>query len=197
MNADKLLDEILGILRLVREDRDKLQKILTFMEEEIYEEPEEEEIEIPEKYKEIVPKIADSIDAGFVCFLNPDTLEMEEIPKLFMEDQFEEEEEEEEESDETMDSKHYDWQNCITFEPLESSESFKIMEHFTDQLPDEKLQNKLINALNHRRPFANFKFVIDGSSYRQNWFDFKQRWLERHVKELLIISLEKEQENDN
>jgi len=56
-----------------------------------------------------------------------------------------------------------------------------------------KLQDKLINALNRKRPFANFKFIIDSSPYRREWFGFKKQWMEDHVKELLMSEL---QEND-
>lgn len=80
----------------------------------------------------------------------------------------------------------------MTFEPLESHESFEIIRKFTDSLEDKKLQKQLANALNNRKPFANFKFIIDNSKYRQDWFDFKKRCLEEHVKELLLQKLEEE-----
>jgi hypothetical protein len=197
MNAQQLLDKILPIIYTVKEDPVKLQKILTFLEEKIYEKPDEEkEIKIPDRFKEVIPKIAESIDCDFVCFLNPDTLEIEEQRQMFIEDP-EEYEAIPGELEETMESKYQDWEKCISFEPLESFESFKIMEHFTDKLRDTKLQDKLINALNCRKPFANFKFIIDSSSHRQEWFDFKKQWLERHVKELLMLELNEDRENNN
>lgn len=192
MKAQELLDEILPILYTVKEDQNKLQKILQFLQDEIYEEPKElEEIEIPEKYKDVVIQIAGSIDAGFVCFLNTDTLETEEIPRELMNDP-ENFEAMTGESFESMDFKYPSWENCITFEPLESHESFKIMRKFTEIPEDARLQEKLENALNNRKPFANFKFIIDNSKYRQDWFDFKKRCLEKHVKELLLLKLEEE-----
>ncbi|MDP2335003.1 MAG: UPF0158 family protein [Bacteroidota bacterium] len=189
MNAQKLLDEILPILYTVKEDPVKLQKILTFLEEEIYEEPEEpEEIEVPEKYHKAVTEIAESLDAGFVCFLNMDTGETEGIPKDMLYDP-EDFEDMTGESFESMNFKYPEWENCMTFEPLESHESFKIMRDFTDSLKDRKLQNRLANALNNQKPFANFKFIIDNSAHRQDWFDFKKKCLENHVKELISQEL--------
>lgn len=192
MTKRELLDEILQILHTVKEDKNKLQQIFRFFNDEIYEKP--EEIEIPEKYKKVVSEIADSIDAGLVCYLNPETLETEEIPKNMLNDP----NEFEEITGDTLDSrnlKHNEWKNCITFEPLESHESFKIMEQFADNMDDIKFHEKLINILNRRKPFANFKAIIDNSLYRQNWFDFKTQWLENHVKELLLMELEESQEN--
>jgi len=187
MNKDKLLDEILQILRSVKDDETKLRKILTFLKDEIYEEPEAEPI--PDKYKEVVAKIAESIDAGQVCYLNPDTLEMEDIYKEFLVDP-EEYEAMTGETYESLELKHEEWDKCCTFEPPESRISFRIMEEFAENMPDRKFQNQLINALNRRKPFANFKFLIDNSDYRQNWFDFKKQWLQEYVWELLQMELE-------
>lgn len=193
MNASQLLDNILKILYTVKEDKSKLEKILRFLEDEIYEEPKASEIEIPEKYKKIVSQIADSIGAGFICYLNPETLEIEEIHMNMMEDQYNFEDSDSEYDDE-INYKYYKWEEYVLFEPLESDESFQIMEQFTQQLNNSKLQNKLFNALNNRKPFANFKYLIDNSLYRQDWFDFKKPWLENHVYELLLIGINSETE---
>lgn len=192
MNAQKLLNEILPILYTVKEDPVKLQKILQFLLDEIYEEPDEEDdVEVPEKYLKAVAEIADALDAGFISFLNMDTLEVEDVPKDMIVDP-EEFELMTGESLDTMDFKYPSWENVMTFEPLESHESFEIMEKFANRLDDKKLQNKLADALNNRKPFANFKFIVENSPYRQQWFDFKKRCLEIHVKELLSMELDKE-----
>ncbi len=188
MNAQQLLDEILPILRSVMEDKDKLKKIHRFLMDEIYEEA--EETEIPEKYKSLVSETADSISAGLVCFINGDTLEIESLPK----DTIEDPDEFEAMTGENLESiglKHYDWKNCITIEPVDSHESFKIMEGFVDKVPDSKFQQKLIYALNRKRPFANFKYLIDNSDYRQDWFDYRQAWLEQYVYDILVNELNK------
>ena len=198
MQAQKLLDQILPILYTVKEDPIKLQQILDFLMDEIYEEPEEDdEIVVPEKYLKTVSEIADNIDAGFICFLNMDTLELEEIPKemQYELEYLEDADDADDADDDGYNFKHHTWENCMTFEPLESHESFKIMRKFTDQLDDRMLQGKLNYALDNRKPFAKFKFLIDNSDYRQHWFDFKKHCLEIHVKELLSMELNKEDAN--
>lgn len=189
MNTQQLLNEILPILHSVKEDKEKLQKILDFLLEEIYKEPEEEEIEIPEKYRELVHSVAENIDCGLVCFINPETLEVEDLPKSMLDDPFEfnlrtgmNRE------NETF--LHEEWETYISIEPRESSESFGIMEKFVYKVSDEKLKNKLINALNNRRPFANFKSIVESSNYRKEWFAFKQRQLEMMVWEELEYEME-------
>jgi len=201
MNAQQLLNEILPILHSVKEDKEKLQKILDFLLEEIYEEPEDIEPEIPEKYRELVHTVAENIDCGLVCFINPETLEVEEIPKGMLDGfsdfsinrEFGDEDDDDDDDDDDDEQKflHDDWETYITVEPRESGESFKIMEKFVGEVNEKNLKNKLINALSNRRPFANFKNIVESSNYRKEWFAFKQRQLEILVWEEIQIELEK------
>lgn len=130
----------------------------------------EEKIEIPEKFKALVHDIAEFIDSGYVCYLNPDTMKYKEIPcefydNLYLEDDKGIWQKEVEKID--------NWDKKILIKPLESHESFKIMKCFVDKIPDDRLKNKLWNALERNRPFANFKKLIDYSNFRQDWFKFK------------------------
>jgi hypothetical protein len=200
MNAQHLLNEILPILHSVKEDKEKLQKILDFLLGEIYEEPDETEPEIPEKYRELVHTVAENIDCGLVCFINPETLEVEEIPKGmvdgFSDFSINPEIEDEDDEDEQK-FLHEDWETYITVEPRESHESFEIMEKFVEEVNDKTLKNKLINALNNRKPFAHYKDIVESSNYRKEWFAFKQRQLEIMVWEELQVELENLDNNSN
>lgn len=153
MNTNQLQGEILAIIRTVFEDKKALHKIHAFLLTEIYEESELEEI--PEKYIEVVSKIADGLLAGLICYFNPDTLEVEDIPKELAYDA----EEFELMTGETYESaglKHENWQNCITIEPIESHDSFKIMECFIDEVKETNLQKRLENALNKKKTICQF-----------------------------------------
>ena len=59
------------------------------------------------------------------------------------------------------------------------------MVEFAEQLSDnDKLKNQLINALNRKKPFREFKDIIDNAGkYRQQWFDFKQAQLLQWVRD--------------
>ena len=51
------------------------------------------------------------------------------------------------------------------------------MNEFAEQVADQNLQSKLLNALSKNKPFKEFKFLIDNDpDYRQQWFDFKSEW---------------------
>ncbi|MDP3928188.1 MAG: UPF0158 family protein, partial [Bacteroidota bacterium] len=47
---------------------------------------------------------------------------------------------------------------------------------------NKELKEKLMNALEGKKPFSNFKFLIDHSGiYRQQWFDYKNDQLKKWV----------------
>ena len=204
MNAGQLLNQILPILHSVKENEEKLQKILVFLLEEIYEEP-DETIIIPEKYAELVRQAADSINCGNVCFINPDTLALEDIPQAILDERFgyqftsadDNDDDTDDDNDDNNDDdnddlnlEHRNWERCIRVDLPESSESFAIMESFVQEVKDKNLKNRLVYALSNRKPFAHFKTLIDNSDYRKKWFAFKQQKLEEYVWQAIESELE-------
>lgn len=191
----RLLDQILPILSAVRDDKEKLQRILAFLESEILPEikNDDDKIKIPKKYEALVRNIGQALQVGMHCFLNMDTLELEEIPGHLLEDMWAylEDDDEDREKDEDLELKHINWEHVLTFEPLQSSESFRIMEDFAGQINNAKVQNTLIDILNRRKPFAHFNHYIHNSKYREEWFAFKNAAYERHVREQIYIELNK------
>jgi len=79
------------------------------------------------------------------------------------------------------------WGDYAEIESPRSSDSFKFMVDFAEQLKDGNiLKDRLFDALNKNKPFIRFKFEIDNSGkFRQEWFDFKQEKLENWVVEKL------------
>jgi len=186
----QLLNEILAVLASVKEDKTKLEKIHQFLMNEIYEDVQEDEIEIPEDFRKIVKAIAESIDCGMICFLNPDTLEVIEIPKDRINELNFEFVADDDEEDYTTDfddelKKLDEWKQEIRFDTPSSDESFSIMKAFASQLSDKKLQDLLFKVLGRSHPFANFKNIIDQSKYRQQWFGYKQKAMEINVFKIL------------
>lgn len=126
-----------------------------------------------------IKEIAEQIDCGFRCFVHkqigelvfiPDTIKN---PDMDMEGWIEE--------NEKIENNFFDY---FEIEPLGSHDSFRIMEDFAEILDDSnRLKERLYEALNKRKPFRNFKNVIDYSGeYRQKWFDFKNQWLKDWVR---------------
>jgi hypothetical protein len=185
----ELLDEIHACLHSVTEDRDKLETILKFCRENIVTEPEKHEI--PEKYKQLVSNVAEELLSGMICFVNGDTLETESVPREMIEDPFGFEFINGGDPND-WNSEHKTWKNCITVNPMESFESFNIMERFVNEVDDEVFRKKLTSALQRKKPFSNFNYLIEGSEYRQKWFDFRQTETEDYVYTLLYSELERD-----
>jgi hypothetical protein len=65
-------------------------------------------------------------------------------------------------------------------DPIESHESYQIMEDFVESLPESKLKNRLGRALDGRKPFRHFKdTLLDFPDTREAWFQFEHRAHER------------------
>lgn len=178
-----ILDEVLGHIRLIKDDKEKLQKLLDFILEEIYEDEDDEPLEIPEKFEKLLNPIAQSIDCGQIVYLNLDTMELEDVAPD-MEDQ-EDFEINYGDCDWAQEPEFYKWEHTMRFEPLEPHESFRIMKAFAENMEDKKFREQLFFALDNRKPFASFKWKIDNSKYRQDWFDFKQKSNEGHIREII------------
>jgi len=122
-----------------------------------------------------IKDIAEELDCGMRCFYNLKTGEIKTILNFDNwlgadEEPWEDEIKEIEEN----------WMDLFEFEGMDSKESFRVMTDFAENIDNDQLREKLINALNRSKPFRNFKWIIDNSGeYRQQWFDYKKsRYIE-------------------
>ena len=82
----------------------------------------------------------------------------------------------------------------LPIQNIHSSVGFGVMEDFIETVKSTVLQFQLRQALQGKKPFANFKIKIDNSLERQNWFDFRdqayaviaKQWLEDNACEALL-----------
>ncbi len=120
-------------------------------------------------------EIADWLDVGMRCYFNKQTGEIISIPNF--DNWIGADEELWEEAIQELEE---NWENYVEFDGMTSRDSFRVMADFTDTVDNIKLQDRLVDALNKRKPFQNFKWVIDNSGeYRQQWFDYKKmRYIE-------------------
>lgn len=185
MSKQQTLDQVLAILHTIKDDEGKLAYLLEWMEEQFREENILEEIlaqddhleQVPERYRKAIKEIAENMAANLISYFNPDTLELESVYNSECSGLFDEEDEEEMGED----TPYKNWEKCIEIEPPGSSESFCIMERFVKLLPDDKAAGSLTRALNGKKPFADFNHQIHNSKYREQWFDFRQKDLEKYV----------------
>ena len=92
-------------------------------------------VEIPEK---IIGEIAEWLDCGMVCFLNPETGKVETTLGPSYDDYYAMDEDEEDSLEAEALSRIDSWERVVRIDPPESWESFQIMEDFVEQaLPEE------------------------------------------------------------
>ena len=127
----------------------------------------------------IINEIAQELDCGNDCYYNSKTGEIIAIPNF---SNISDEDEFQECFKADLKKVKKNKADLIKIEILESFESFKIMERFIDQIPDEEFKTDLENILQRKKPFQNFKNAIDNSDFRQKWFDFKKIELEKIVE---------------
>lgn len=125
-----------------------------------------------------INEIAQDLESGMKVYLNKETLEFEAV--LDWDDMTDPEP-----WDEIIEKIENEWTDIMIFEKLESSEAFQIMEDFLGEIDNQKLKEDLFKILNRKSPFANFKYEIESSDYRQKWFDFRTMKHEEYVKRQL------------
>ena len=178
-----LLDKIIAVISGIRDDGANLQRVLDFLEREIVPQGQSvEEDELPERYEAVVNSIAQSLEMGMNCYLNVDTLEIEEWPKDFDFDDSSMDDDEEQ-------PQCIHWQNVLKFKPLNANESFRIMADFAESLENLPAGREMVSILNRKKPFAHFNQYIHNSVYRDDWFRFRQKVYEDYVRQEIRMKL--------
>ena len=134
--------------------------------------------------QKIINEIAQELDCGNECYFNQKTNELICLPNADLMAEAGEDYYKEMFQDDFKKIKSQK-KDLIKFEVLESFESYKIMEDFKNQIEDKDLEKNLDQVLNRRKPFQNFKNLIDNSDYREQWFEFKQKEIEKIVLETI------------
>lgn len=128
-------------------------------------------------------EIAEQLDCGFRAFIHKITGQL-----LFVPDDNNYPDIDIDSWDEELEQLENNFSEYLEIDKWTSSEAFKIMSEFTDQLTEINLQSQLFEALRKNKPFREFKFVIDNSGdFRQQWFDFKNNWQQDFVAKQLNI----------
>ena len=79
----------------------------------------------------------------------------------------------EEELEEFYEQLEADPDRFLAIEPMDSREGFRIMERFTNGLPDGEARRSLVRALSGPKPFALFKHTLyDFPKDREAWFAY-------------------------
>jgi hypothetical protein len=122
--------------------------------------------------EEIIKEIAELLDTQEVVFLHKETHEILAYPIS--------DEPTDEEFDyieqEVMEVINADLNSYIRFDPLNSNESFEMMELFVETLNDPPLKARLLDALASRKPFRNFRNAIQIEAIEDDWYAYKDAY---------------------
>jgi len=126
----------------------------------------------------ICREIAQELDCGMRAFIHKTTGKPVFVPDT---DEFPDMEKElwaEELGELKRNRKHYD-----EIHKWSSSEAFELMTEFAGHLTEDRwLQARLLDSLSGRKPFREFKTVIDTAGvFRQKWFEFKSNWQQEYI----------------
>ena len=120
--------------------------------------------------------IAQALDCDMICFMNPDTCEIEDVPHDFLSGMY---------HDETWQeiiNRVDQWKKYITFDRPNYTESVKIMQSFIDEcVTSGVLKEQLSNALALRRPDKTFHRIVENSDYRDQWATYNRHQMMKHI----------------
>lgn len=146
---------------------------------------------------EVAFDIYQEVSMGMKCYYNKLTKEMVSIPdELHLDfDDYHKELWKDQ-----IDKVEIDPEQWVVFEQMSSHEVFRVMENFAEGISDHWFRSKVIEALEHRKPFQNFKSWVEGNEpYRTEWFAYRDKtyteWIQQQAEGLLREDEEDDDEN--
>ena len=137
--------------------------------------------DIPNK---LVNHIANALDCDMICFMNPDTFEVEGVPN------------------DALVGMYFDagsqkalhrvdqWNRTIT---IDLPDTVEIMRTFVNScILSDSVREKLRRILALRRPDKHFHTIIDDSGYRDRWAKYHRQQMIHHIRQRLNNGMVKE-----
>lgn len=191
MNTEDIYIDIVGKLSLIKDDKVRLTEVLNFLENQTLKGLNKEDTpEIPEDYESIVNQITEAVNNGFICFFNPDTLEIEQAADTgfygFTGTEFAEQ------NEDIVDEyglNYTQWDRYIRFEPFGRNDLINRIDQFVNQLNDQNLKSQLENIEDKEELFNQFNEIMERTGYIDDWNLYRRDEAESYVKSKLISSI--------
>jgi hypothetical protein len=117
---------------------------------------------------ETLKEIAEYLDMGMLCFYNKTNGEIESYPDGLEDSGLEDD------WAEVTDKIAAFPGNYVQIEKMHSHEAFKVIESFIDTINHTPTHNKFIEAISHKKPFAQFNNMLSYyPDLREQWFIYK------------------------
>ncbi len=138
-----------------------------------------------------IKEIAEELDIGMICYIHKETKELKFV--IDMNDPYADAECWEEELEEIESN----FDKYVKIEKMPSRDSFEMMVDFVEEVSNKRIRARMVNALERRKPFANFRQVVDSNeTVRQQWFKFRDDTYQEWVRKQLADILESEEDEE-
>lgn len=184
---EKLVEELIPVL----DSDEKITEALNRLDRQELDELDQRNVyEIPAKYENIAEEITQAVYNGFICFLNPDTLEFEQaLCKGYYEFVGPEYDEQNEDILDEQGLAYGDWDSYIRFEPFNRNDLLNRIDIFVDQLHDENLKSQLENITNKQELIRQFRGIMERTGHLGAWNSYRRKEIENYVKTQLVSNL--------
>jgi len=134
---------------------------------------------------ELVQDIANNIDMEMICYLNIKTMEPTYVfPEKFSECL-------DEDLDEASEFVYEHKEDFIKIEKPDSHTSYKFMEAFIETITDDRIAERLSDAISFAKPFRNFKDILARyPDVQKEWYAFKNKKYIEYIKSEIVLHTE-------
>jgi len=146
--------------------------------------------EIPDKYITVAKQITESVYNGFICFLNPETLEMEQAScEGYYEFLGKEYDEQNEDMIIEQGLTYTEWDSYIRFQPFNRNDLINRIDTFINLMNDDSLKSQLENITDKEELYRKFRGIMERTGLLGQWNSFRRKEIEAYVKSQLIDNL--------
>ncbi|MDR2917105.1 MAG: hypothetical protein LBV74_20115 [Tannerella sp.] len=190
MKTEEIYLDIVEKLSRIRENREILIEVLNFLEAKMSDDTGSDN-QIPPEYADIIEQITEALNDGFACFLNPETLEVEQVSNsgLFGVSETEYDEQNDDMVDE-FGLDYPEWGSYVRFEPFGRNDMLNVMEKYVDLLHDDTLRIQLENLSDDDGIVDRFDGIMERTGNMEDWNSFKKKEIENYVTSHLMSGLE-------
>ena len=138
--------------------------------------------------KETIKEIAENLDCGLIAYIHQQTKAVTYLIDVAPGEYYEMTGTDQEGQNEIENNSS----DYLKIDQMSSHKAYQIMAAFTYEVSDIRIRVKLMDALEKRKPFQNFKYEVDyNEEIRQQWFKFKaKKYIEYVETELTYLDEE-------
>jgi len=198
MKPQDTYDEIVDKLSQMKENDERLDKINNFIEkQDVKQINRESNNDTDFDYESIISQISEAVYNGFVCYLNPETMEIEQVDgEADYEPLGAEYGEQNEDMIDEFGLSYTEWDNYIRFEPFGRDDTLNRMEDFLEQVDDTDIRSELEDIEDNDELFEQFPILLDKAGYTEEWENFKRNEIESYVRSQVMSSLSRTVDTD-